>query len=558
MPAARTPVRTVIWPCTLRIRQRRLVCARDVLARFEFQVPRCSRRSGAAVPPEQGSLPLKRLLLCSLLGHPASPASFDPRQHFKRASSVAGCCHSSRGGTEYLFPGLTDPLAQRIGSGYSMFLVPPALPAQYSWYPQRANCDGVADAPASVTFSTEPDFPPASHPLPPPMQHQCGALHAPVTCQPHALFHLLESRALRRGETRRKLIEPADSKTRQYSHRVEGLVRQPPQPKPWFVQAGWSRPRRCPPPPAHGEREEKMQILTPGPKLDSGNDIDRPLRDQRAHDDDEDDEGVAVWWGVGLGCAAANPDRANLEGPFALADGCLLAGPRPPQQQRANVDMGTPGVAVSSRRTRGGGDQITETPGSFHAAGSKLSSRPFLPPPPPPPPPPRPPCLVWGHPRADKPQAQRTGPEGRDPGRSRPALAASRPTSAHAPSGAPPSKWVPVVGMLGQRLAGLLAGRDTETPACARFFFIPSIFQQGCLMDGLMGTDAPGLLCCGPYAFSSPPSSPPTITDEQQQLLPFQAFMPLSQPALAEAPGPSGSGPAGIEAPTPCAAPGPP
>ena len=152
MPAARTPVRTVIWPCTLRIRERRLVCARDVLARFEFQVPRCSRRSGAAVPPEQGSLPLKRLLLCSLLGHPASPASFDPRQHFKRASSVAGCCHSSRGGTEYLFPGLTDPLAQRIGSGYSMFLVPPALPAQYSWYPQRANCDGVADAPASVTF----------------------------------------------------------------------------------------------------------------------------------------------------------------------------------------------------------------------------------------------------------------------------------------------------------------------------------------------------------------------------------------------------------------------
>jgi len=108
-----------------------------------------------------------------------------------------------------------------------------------------------------------------------------------------------------------------------------------------------------------------MQILTPGPKLDSGNDIDRPLRDQRAHDEDEDDEGVAVWWGVGLGCAAANPDRANLEGPFALADGCLLAGPSPPQQQRANVDMGTPGVAVSSRRTRGGGDQITETPGSL-------------------------------------------------------------------------------------------------------------------------------------------------------------------------------------------------
>lgn len=55
-------------------------------------------------------------------------------------------------------------------------------------------------------------------------------------------------------------------------------------------------------------------------------------------------------------------------------------------------------------------------------------------------------------------------------------------------------------------------------------------------MDGLMGTDAPGLLCCGPYAFSSPPFLPPTITDEQQQLLPFQAFMPLSQPALAEAP----------------------
>ena len=181
-------------------------------------------------------------------------------------------------------------------------------------------------------------------------------------------------------------------------------------------------------------------------------------------------------------------------------------------------------------------DQPGRATGSQPCSRVQTLESTFLPPPPPPPPPPRPPCLVGGHPRADKPQAQRTGPEGRDPGRSRPALAASRPTSAHAPSGAPPSKWVPVVGMLGQRLAGLLAGRYTETPACARFFFIPSIFQQGCLMDGLMGTDAPGLLCCGPYAFSSPPFLPPTITDEQQQLLPFQAFMPLSQPALAEAP----------------------
>ncbi|UNI19039.1 hypothetical protein JDV02_005259 [Purpureocillium takamizusanense] len=58
------------------------------------------------------------------------------------------------------------------------------------------------------------------------------------------------------------------------------------------------------------------------------------------------------------------------------------------------------------------------------------------------------------------PPNPRTGPDGRGPGCcSR--LAASRPTSAHAPSGIPPPGQVPVVGMVGLRLAGPPPGPDT-------------------------------------------------------------------------------------------------